>query len=385
MRGGIRVSDGRIRILYLIDQMHLMGGTERQLILLAEQLPRARFEPVIGVLYENTLLAGAELKTPTVHLGIDGPLALRQGKLLWRLGRLLWENAFDILQTQCLDAGIYGPWCARCAGVRPYVISTRRNMYYWRQAQPWAFRALRASTRLADRVLANAERVAGMVRELEGIPQRKLTVIQNAVEMGAFGGLSREAARERLGWRFPGPVIGAVANMRPVKGLQVFLSSARLILKEIPRAFFVLVGSGPQRAALDALANAWGLSGHVLMLGNATEVSTVMSALDIAVQPSLSEGFSNVLLEYMASGRPAVATRVGDADLVVREGLDGLLVTPGDPQALAGAVVSLCRDPGRAEAMGKSARDRVARNWSTGAIVARYIELYEGIVGERRT
>ena len=171
-----------------------------------------------------------------------------------------------------------------------------------------------------------------------------------------------------------------VGNFRPVKGLLSFLEAAARVHREIPAARFVLVGSGPQEGELKARCRELGIQNQVKFLNHYSEIPTAMAGFDIAVQPSLSESFSNVLLEYMAAAKPIVATRVGEAEMVIEGGKEGLLVKPDRPEELSAAILTFCRDSAKANEMGKLARARVEANWPFSKILNTYQEFYNNLV-----
>jgi glycosyltransferase involved in cell wall biosynthesis len=113
------------------------------------------------------------------------------------------------------------------------------------------------------------------------------------------------------------------------------------------------------------------------------DVPGFLGGLDVAVLPSRAEGMSNALLEYMAAGRPLVATAVGAAPDLVEDGVHGLLVPPDDPQALAEAIGALLDDPARARELGAEARRRAAEHYSREAMVRRFEEFYTSLAGVR--
>ncbi len=369
----------RIKILFLIDEL-LVGGTENQLILLTENLPRDSFEPIIGVLRKTGYQETLKLKTPIVDFKWSGIPLIKNLSLLRRIRNYLDKEKFDILQTYFADATVYGAWAARLCRQRPYLITTRRNLYHWVKDEHWAFRLLRNTVKWTDRVLVNSQSVFRECQRMENVPPEKLTLIPNAIDIGRFNGIPAEEAKQAIGLGGEFPIVGVVGNFRPVKGLISFLDAAAKVCKEIPAAHFVLVGSGPQEEELRDRCRKLGIQNQVKFLVGYPDVPAAVAAFDIAVQPSLSESFSNVLLEYMAAGKPIVATRVGDAETVIQDGAHGLLVQPNDPQELSSAVLAIYRDSARAKEMGKLAREKVEANWSFSKILNTYERFYYDLV-----
>jgi len=369
----------RIKILFLIDEL-LIGGTENQLILLTENLPRDSFDSVIGVLHRTDYQKTLKIKTPIVDFKWSGTPFVKNLFLLRRLKNYLEKERVDILQTHFADSTIYGAWAVRLCRHRPYLITTRRNLYHWVKEEPWSFRFLRYSVRWTDQILVNSYSAFKECQKMEGVPPEKITFIPNAIEVGRFNGISTEKAKKSIGLAGKFPVIGVVGNFRPVKGLVSFIEAAAEVYREIPTARFVLVGKGLQEEELRGRARDLGIQERVLFLKDYSDIPAVMAAFDVAVQPSLSESFSNVLLEYMASSKPIVATRVGDTEIVIEDGREGLLVKPNGPEELSAAILSLCKNRGKADEMGKLARVKVETNWSLSKILDTYEQFYKNLV-----
>lgn len=372
----------RIKVLYLIDEL-LSGGTENQLILLAENLDPERFEPIIGVLRENSFQEESVKRTPVVTFAqAKGSLGNRLGALR-SIRSFLIRERIDILQTHFVDSEILGILARVGLRGKPRIIGTRRNLYHWIPREPRSFHVYRFLSRWVDHILANSYAAREKCMELEGAPPEKISVIHNAVDMGRFEALDSALARAKLGIEIGDVAIGAIANWRPVKGLAVFLEAAASVKRQCPKARFVLAGCGQQRSELEQLAKHLRIRDRVLFLESYPDILQVIAALDIAVQPSFSESFSNVWLEYLAAGKPVVATRVGDAERVFRHEVNGLLVQPGSPSAMADAILSLWHSPELSFAMGCAGRADVRVKWSMETCLANYSALYDDLCGRR--
>lgn len=368
----------RIKILFLIDRL-LPGGTENQLLSLAEKLPRDRFELVLGVLNMTDHHTQLKISTRMINFNWSGPPVLKNAFLIWKLRRYLARERFDVVQTYFVDAQIYGAMAVRLCRHRPILIGTRRNLYHWVEDERWSFFFLRFTAQWFDRILVNSHKVLEECQRREGIPIEKITLIQNAVEIEKFNNLCPNEAKSNIGLSGKYPIIGVVGNWRPIKGLIPFVRAAALIYREIPSAYFLLVGLGPQENQLKSLVQELSLQNRVIFIKNSLDIPTVMAAFDIAVQPSLSESFSNVLVEYMAAGKQIVATRVGGAEEIIEDGREGILVDPNNPQELSAAILALYHNQEKAANMGRLAREKVAANWSSGKILNDYCRFYEKI------
>ncbi len=160
-------------------------------------------------------------------------------------------------------------------------------------------------------------------------------------------------------------VIGLVANLHPVKRVDVFLRALFLLRQGLPALRFraVICGDGPERQSLFNLADRLGLGSIVQFAGNVKDVNSYLSRLDIGVLCSDREGLSNAILEYMAHALPVVATAVGGNPELVDD-LSGFCVEPGRPEALADALIRLCTDQELRLKLGKASFEKLKSSYS---------------------
>ena len=179
----------------------------------------------------------------------------------------------------------------------------------------------------------------------------KLQIVRCGIEPDRYG-----AAPARPAGRAPRLLF--IGRLAAVKGLPVLLQALARLAPAHPGLELTLIGDGPDRAALTHQAEALGVAGHVVFAGlqDEAEVAAALGDHDMLVLPSFAEGVPVVLMEAMASRLPVVATRVGGVAELVQEGESGLLVAPGDAEALAAAIDTLLRDPERARRMGEAGR-----------------------------
>jgi glycosyltransferase involved in cell wall biosynthesis len=171
-----------------------------------------------------------------------------------------------------------------------------------------------------------------------------------------------------------------VANLRPVKDLGLFVHAAAAVAVRHPSATFHIAGEGEQRLELERLAAELGLGDRLVLPGSVKDIPAFLRRLDVAVLCSRSEGMSNALLEYMAAGRPVVATAVGASVQLIEPGVHGLLVPPGDSGLLAAAIARLLEDRALAARLGTAARRRVQEKYSREVMVRRFEDFYQQLV-----
>ncbi len=345
-----------------------------QLIQLAHRLG---YDPRLAVLRGTEWLTEGQAGCPIYFAGVRNPLFPSGWGACRKLVQWMRRERIALVQMFFVECNLFGPWLARMAGV-PVVIGSRRNLLPWGDRPAWMEPALRTVQRLAnlqvDCVAANSLVVAEVTCKTEHVPQRKLHVVYNGIDLAQFSQLDslRAKARQMLGVGEDEILVGNISCMRSIKGIPQFVEAARLVLQQEPGMRFVAVGDGEHYALVQERIRQYGLEDRIHLAGLQTDVLPYLAAMDIGVLSSLAEGFSNSLLEYMASGLPSVATDVGGN----REALGdtGFLVPPNDPAALAEAILRL-RAPAVRQQMGLAARQRAER-FSLSRAEKRLEEMY---------
>jgi glycosyltransferase involved in cell wall biosynthesis len=196
--------------------------------------------------------------------------------------------------------------------------------------------------------------------------------------------------RDELGISPEAPLAGTVGSLTPKKSHETLLRAARVARQRLPDLRVAVVGQGPLAGALRRRAAELAVEDAVTLVGYREDAARVASAFDLFVLSSRHEGLPVALLEAMAAGRPVVATRVGGVPEVVRDGSEGILVPPGDPEALAAAMVTVLADADLRARLGEAARRRAA-DFDIRRTVRRHEEVYarllepaDRIPGDRR-
>jgi len=324
------------------------GGAERLLVDMARRGDRQAFDyEAAYVLSGEAGLVPAMRSTGTeVHsLGARGNWDL---SWLAELRRVLIRGRYDIVHAHLPYAASFARLVTRTLprGSRPRLVYTEHTDWRW-TATPVRW-LNRATIGYDDALIA----VSDSVRDaLPNSLQRHAEVIVHGVDVTQSADLVarrcqlREEVRKELGTPDDCALVLTVANLRPEKGHDVLLEAAKIASDRGVSASFIVVGYGPLSDALASVKSELGLGDRFNFLGRRDDVFRLMVAADIFVLPSRLEGLPVTLMEATSVGAAVVATSVGEVPRIITSGVDGLVVPPGDPEAIADAVERLVKDP----------------------------------------
>lgn len=378
------------RILQLIDSFD-EGGSERQAIDLTRRLhDSGKFEIHLATLKAEGVLRAqidrlALAPVPCFPLkNFYGPNAFAQ---LSKFVQHLRKSKIDVLHTHDFYTNIFGMTAGFLAGVKVRIASRRET---GGMRTPKQIQLQKAAYGFAHQIVANSESVRRKLIE-EGIKNGRISVIYNGLDTARVIAADETSRNDKL--RMLGVPAAAVdkrfvailANMRhDVKDYPMFLRAAESVAGEVADAAFLLAGEGELQQSIRALAQQFNIADRTFLLGRCEHIGLLLSVSDVCVLSSKAEGFSNSILEYMAAGRPVVATDVGGAREAIVENETGHIVSSGDDELMAKRIVSLLRDPEKANAMGEQGRRVVAQKFSSEALLANTEALYEQLL-EKRT
>ncbi len=332
--------------------------------------------PDVSGLFEGTETAFEVFRRqPARHLYFD-------------VSRLCRKHHPDVVHIHFLEQFSSLALVPRLAGARLTVFTD-----HFRQPQSLSL-PTRTSLRLWNlfvpglahlRLIAISEHIRRTLTECYGVSTATITTVLNGVNLSRFSGEPdnlRRQVRNEVGLSPDSQIIMAVAALIPQKGIDDFLRAARQILGRRPGATFVVVGDGPEDAALRAQAGQLGISAKVLFTGLRNDVHRLMQAADVIVVPSVwQEPAGLVVLEAMASARPVVATCVGGIPEYLQDGSTGVLVEARAPQQIAEAVLRLLDSPETAAAMGAAGQKRVQQLFTLERWAEETVQVYDRGLG----
>lgn len=320
-----------------------------------------------------------------VHRRADWP------RSLIRLSRLLSKEAVDIVHTHHFDPTFVGVLAASL-GRRPRLVIGRHYSDALYQLRPgwkrWAYLAVEGvCNRAAARIIAPSSMIQSILVERQRVPSGKVVQIPYGFDFSKHHLSDPDAPpRLRMELGLNGKlVIGTFSRLNADKG-HTYLFQAFMSLRERwPELRLLLVGEGNARRELEEEVRARGLTGQVILTGWHQDVIDLMAMVDVVVQPSLHEAFSQVMVEALAMGKPLVFSDVSGVRDVVRHRWNGMIVPRRDHEALAAAIAELLERPEIARAMGERGRELVRRELDIRTVVERYESTYLEALGRRTT
>lgn len=372
-----------IRVCHIVSA-DLWAGAESQVATMMSYLAERPEVNLSAVLLNEGRLA-RELRQLGIPITVVDENQNSAIRILTLLIRFLREHDVEVVHTHRYKESVLGTIAAKLARV-PHVIRTVHGlsepMRGWARMKFRVYETLDAATLrcFADRIIAVSRRMADTQRD-SGYRPMAITHIHNGIDLHKVRATrSREDVRRELGIGSSALLVGTVGRLSPVKGHAYLLRAARLILQKEPGATFLLVGSGPLRDELLASAAHLRVDGQCLFVGPRTDVYGLIAAMDIFVLPSLGEGIPMALLEAMALGTPVVATAVGGVPEIIRHRTTGLLVPPGDEQALADACLELALNRNWARTLSARARRVVEEEFSHEKNGRALLDIYHRVV-----
>lgn len=362
-----------IRVAYVVDHLQI-GGAQSHLLQVVRGLDRSTWAPEMWTATSRPgdLAPVFEQEgVPVRSFGIDETLVSpRTLVAAGRVARDLRARGVAVVHGYLFEGNLLAALAGRL-GRRPVTLVSKRSLDRYERVDRRLAAAL--SNRLADRVTVNAAAVRDLVAEHEWCPTSRMVLIPNGVALPSRPARPADAATPSSE---TGPIVGMVGRLGWKKGYQHALEAAAMVREVLPGVRFDIVGEGDQRPMLEERTRSLGLEETVRFLGKRRDVAELMAGFDCYMLSSVVEGMPNALLEAMALGRPVVATSAGGSAEVVVDGESGLLVPPGDPRALADAVLRILRDPALAARLGAAAELRVRRDFDQSAMLRSIERLY---------
>jgi len=338
-------------------------------------LDKGEFNPVVICPEDSGVYGSLKSSGYTmIPLAMAGEIQpARDLKTVLNLRQILGGLKPDILHIHGMKAGFVGRFAVAPIQPRPRVILTLHSFLFdertsWRK-RAFTSRVERRLSQYTNRYVAVSKALRDHMISDICVPSEKTQVIYNGIKF-ADPKTKRTKPCERV------PVIGTVARLAPQKGVEYFIRAAAILLRDFPTARFRVVGDGPFRQNLEALAMKMEISESVEFAGFRHDVGDVLSGFDVFVLPSTHEAFGITLLEAMSRDVPVVASKTGGIPEIVDGLTTGLLAEPANPEQIADRVRELLLNPNRAAALAHQGNLFVRENFTADRMVAETEQMY---------
>lgn len=378
----------KLRVLRIITRLNI-GGPALHVAILTRRLDPSRFETLLvagqEAPSEGSMLSlgrlGEDVRPMRVPELVRRISPLSDLRALWRVHGIVRAYRPQIVHTHLAKAGTVGRIAARLARV-PIVLHTFHGSviqgYFGAARSRSVLLIERAMARISTRVISISPTQTAELRAA-GIGRDRLVEVPLGLELDPFRVAPRGRLRRELGVPPAAPLIGLVGRLVPVKRVDLFLEAAALVSRRHPDATFVVVGDGELRRELVEQAQRLGIGPRVHFLGWRSDLPGIYADLDVVALTSRNEGTPVSVIEALASARPVVATAVGGVPDLLGRSEFGSLVPPGDPDAIAIAIVDLLADEGRRTRLAELGPSRVIPAYDAGTLVTRIEQLYQDL------
>ena len=382
-----RGSDKRIKVFHIITKLEL-GGAQRVTLQTLSSLNRELFSPGLVTSSQGMLLGEA--------LQIDGlqvflvPSMIREISpvrdliALLKIWKILRSEKVNIAHTHCSKAGVLGRWAAYLAGVPIRIHSVHGFAFsgFLPRRQRWLYLLMeKLNSRITTHFFVDSRANAEQGKRHRLFRRDNYSQVTPGIPLSQFAEakVDVEGERKRLGISPNEKVVGMIACFKPQKAPLDFIRLAGKVVERLPEARFLLVGDGELRGEIERLVRKLGLEGRVILTGWRWGIPRIIAMCEVMVLTSLWEGMPTVLPMAHAMRKPVVATRVDGNAEVIRDGKDGFLVPPRNPEAMSEKVIYLLQHPESARQMGERGYQEVGK-YDYPLMVSRLEELYRQLI-----
>jgi len=372
----------REKILIITDVFKKIAGSERNITQLLHGMDQTRFQVYVACFYSGEVAQAMRTEGFQVYgLRRGGIYSVNGLKNIIFLHKLIRREKINLILTYHEGSDFLGLVLSSLCGIP--IISNRRDMGFKTRFPHRVAYGLFG--RYFDGIITVSDAVKKEVINRGWFNEEKVWSIHNGINAEEFANhFDRESIKRSIGIEANKHVVGLIGNIKKIKGIRYFLHAASLICAENSEVEFVVIGydlneAGNSMSDMKLFARRMKIADKIHFLGERKDIADLISIFDVAVISSLSEGFSNVLLEYMASGKPVVATEVGGNREAVIHGETGLLVPSENAQKLAEGIKLFLEDREIALRCGLAGRRRVEKDFSLKGMIGKYERICEHV------
>lgn len=365
-----------MKILHLATHLNI-GGISRYVTTLAKALKEEGhtvFVASSGGELERVLSENG-IKHIYLNIKTKSELSPKIIKSFFALKTFLEKENIDLIHAHTRVTQVVAALLSFCRKV-PYV-STCHGFFKKRLGRRifgcWGYKTVAISEAVRDQLIGDFK-----------VEKKRVSLIHTGIEIARFQqNISEEMKTTiRHKWNLnQAPVVGTIGRLSSVKGQDVLLRAAKRLLSDFSDIKILLVGTGPDEMRLKKLSRTLGLDKNIIFAAPVFDTRDTLPIIDVFVLPSIKEGLGLSLIEAMAAGKPCIASSVGGIESLIKDGVTGVLVKPGDPEELARAIKYMLSNRDKAEAFKDEARKRVANDFNIVKMVSQIEKMYRDVIG----
>ena len=367
-----------MKILFLTTHFNT-GGITSYILTLGEALVKSGHQVWVASSGGNCVprLEAAGIRHVIINIRTKSEVSPKLWLSFGPLKGLVRKEGIDIIHAQTRVTQVLGSFLSRLTGVA--MVTTCHGFF-----RPRWFRKIFPCWGAA--VIAISKPVAHHLSADLGVAQDQVHLIANGIDLDRFvmtNDQMRWSARQKMDMGdtpligINTPLIGVVARLSNVKGIDVLIRAMPLVITEVPSANLLVAGQGPQEAALKKLTQDLRLTAHIHFKSTTDQTQDLLCAFDVFVMPSLMEGLGLSVMEAQACGIPVVASRIGGLVDLIEDGESGYLVAVNDPAALADRIIEVLRNPKPSKIMAQQARLNIEQHFSIERMLKETLQIYE--------
>lgn len=384
----------KINLLFIITKLEL-GGAQKQLLSLIRNIDKDRYNVFLvsaarGLLLDDVLsIPGIRVKT---FWALERPInPLKDILALILIYHFIKRNKIDVVHTHSSKAGIVGRWAARLAGVDKIIHTVHGwsfNDYQNRLISSFFICLENLTSKITDNliVVSDYDMQKGLRHHIAG--EAKYRIVRYGIDFEESKKIDESGSiniRAQLGLFEKNPLITMVSCLKPQKAPLDYVEAARLVLKSYPLVRFILVGDGLLRGRVERLIERYRLEDKITLLGWRRDIFQIINNTDIFVLTSLWEGLPIAVLEAMACARPVVVTNSGAISDIIKDGINGLLASPGDVRGIANRIMKFLGNEELKLKLGKAASQSIDSNFAIKTVLSQTEGLYRRSINNRES
>lgn len=347
------------------------SGIENRILIIAKHLNSKDLNISLAISPDNPL---AQKAKPENIQCFDLPIRNKiDFRAILKLKNILLKHKFDILHVHRSTDHWIGVQAVKFFNLPVKIIRTRHN---YTPIKPNLFNRL-LYNKFTDKIITVAEIIKKDITENAYINPSKVVTIHSSIMIERFNdGINTSQIREELNISSDTLLVGMIGRIRDHKDYPNFLKACKIVRERIPSVKFLIAGEGPLEKKVKNLAKELGIAKDIFFLGEWEDIPEVLAGLDIFVLSSSVEGSPAVIKEAMVMGKPVVSTSVGGIPEIIEDGVDGILVLPSSPLALADGIILVLKDKELSEKLGRNAKKTILEKFTPSVLASKTKEVY---------